>query len=227
MQPDAVGQADDLSVGAGLASKNIVLVGLPGAGKSTVGRRLASRLSIPFADADAEIERAANMTIQEMFASHGEAVFREGETRVIARLLAEGPQVIATGGGAFMSQKTREAIAERGISVWLDAPTEVLHSRVARRSHRPLFNGVDMMVKLKELRAVRDPVFALADVRVVSSFGPHERVVNKIVAALERRGATAAGGVGAPDAAAPISTPSDATASDPTASDPIASGEAH
>lgn len=166
---------------AALAGRNVVLVGLPGVGKSSVGRRLAAALEIPFVDADHEIEKAAGMTIADIFASRGEAAFREGEARVIARLLEDGPQVIATGGGAFMAPATRAAIAGRGLSVWLDATDEVLLSRIAKRTNRPLFNGVDPAARLAELRAVRDPVFAEAAVRVTSSAGPHERVVTKII----------------------------------------------
>ncbi|WMS41604.1 shikimate kinase [Acuticoccus sp. MNP-M23] len=167
--------------------QNIVLVGLPGVGKSSVGRRLAYRLGLPFVDADNAIEDAAGMSIPDIFTTHGEAAFREGETRVITRLLRDGPQVVATGGGAFMSAETRAAVAELGISVWLDASNEVLVSRIAKRNHRPLFRGVDPNEKLKELRAVRDPLFAEANIRVASSFGPHERVVNRIVRALRAR----------------------------------------
>lgn len=167
--------------------QNIVLVGLPGVGKSSVGRRLAHRLSLPFVDADNAIEDAAGMSIPDIFTAHGEAAFREGETRVIIRLLRDGPQVVATGGGAFMAAETRAAIAAHGVSVWLDASNEVLLSRIARRTHRPLFRGVDPKEKLKELRAVRDPLFAEANIRVASSFGPHERVVTRIVRALRAR----------------------------------------
>jgi shikimate kinase len=164
-----------------LAGRNVVLVGLPGAGKSSVGRRLAAVLEIPFVDADVEIEKAAGMTIADIFATRGEAEFRDGEARVIARLLDDGPQVIATGGGAFMAASTREAIAARGVSVWLDAGNDVLLSRIAKRTNRPLFNGVDPEHRLNELRAARDPVFAEALIRVTSSAGPHERVVSAIL----------------------------------------------
>ncbi|MEM9223448.1 MAG: shikimate kinase [Pseudomonadota bacterium] len=173
--------------------ENIVLVGLPGAGKSSVGRRLAARLGVPFTDADAEIEAAAGMSIADIFAAHGEAAFREGEARVIGRLLREGPQVVATGGGAFMSKETRDAISANGISVWLDASTDVLLSRIVRRSHRPLFHDVDPRAKLIQLRAERDPVFAQAAIRITSSAGPHERVVNRIVKALRARGSVRKG----------------------------------
>lgn len=167
--------------------RSVVLVGLPGAGKSSVGKRLAARLGLPFVDADTEIERAAGMSIADIFATHGETAFREGETRVIARLLTEGPQVIATGGGAFMSAATRTAARKHGISVWLDASTDVLVSRVAKRNHRPLFHGVDPRKRLLELRAARDPTFAEADIRIASSAGPHDRVVNRIMRALKTR----------------------------------------
>lgn len=170
-----------------LGGRNLVLVGLPGAGKSSVGKRLAARLSIPFVDADCEIEKAAGMAIADIFASHGEPAFREGEARVIARLLSDGPKVIATGGGAFMAEATRRAIAERGIAIWLDARTDVLVSRVAKRNHRPLFQGVDPRAKIEELRAARDPVFAKAPVRVTSSAGPHERVVTAVLDAVQAR----------------------------------------
>lgn len=169
---------------SGIGRRTLVLVGLPGAGKSTVGKRLAARLGLKFADADGEIERAAGMSIAEIFQRDGEPAFRAGERRVIARLLRKGPQVLATGGGAFMAEETRAAIAKDGISIWLDAPSSVLLARVARRSHRPLFNGVDPGAKLMELRAQRDPVFALAKVKVTSSSGPHDRVVDDIVRAL-------------------------------------------
>lgn len=177
-----------------LSGRNLVLVGLPGAGKSSVGKRLAARLGIPFVDADCEIEKAAGMPIAEIFAAHGEPAFREGEARVIARLLTDGQRVIATGGGAFMSEVTRRAVADRGIAIWLDARTDVLVSRVAKRDHRPLFQNVDPRQKIEELRAVRDPVFAEAPVRVTSSSGPHERVVNAIIKALSVHLSAPAGG---------------------------------
>ncbi|WP_245803103.1 shikimate kinase [Acuticoccus yangtzensis] len=166
--------------------RNPVLVGLPGAGKSSVGKRLATRLGVPFVDADTEIEKAAGMTIDEIFKMHGEPAFRDGEARVIARLVQAGPHVIATGGGAFMRADTRAAIAEGGIAVWLDAPTDVLIARIMRRDNRPLFHNVDPRQKLLDLRAIRDPHFAEAPVKVLSSAGPHDRVVNAIVRELQR-----------------------------------------
>lgn len=169
-----------------LDGRNLVLVGLPGAGKSSVGRRLAAQLAIPFVDADSEIEKAAGMSISDIFATHGEAAFREGETRVISRILQDGPLVLATGGGAFMSADTRRAIAAHGIAIWLDAATDILVARISKRTHRPMFHNVDARAKLKELRAVRDPVFAEAPIRVVSSSGPQERVVGAILRALRQ-----------------------------------------
>lgn len=171
---------------ARLGTRSLVLVGLPGAGKSSVGKRLAARLHLAFVDADCEIEKAAGLSIADIFERHGEPAFREGEERVIARLLQEGPQVLATGGGAFMSAATRAAIAQRGVAIWLDATTDVLVSRIAKRNHRPMFRNVNPWAKVKELRSMRDPMFAQAPIRVVSSAGPHERVVSRILTALDR-----------------------------------------
>jgi len=168
-----------------LGGRSIVLVGMMGAGKSSVGRRLAARLDLPFSDADTEIEQAANQTIPEIFATHGEAYFRDGERRVIGRLLREGPRVIATGGGAFMSAETRTAIAELGVSVWLDAEFHVLRDRLKRKSNRPLLAGVDLDERLKTLIAERYPIYALADVRVKSSDVPQDSVVEAVMAALD------------------------------------------
>ena len=137
------GSQPQASLGAALGRRSVVLVGMMGAGKSSVGRRLAARLGIPFVDADIEIEKAAGMTISEIFAAHGEPYFRAGETRVIARLLESGPQVLATGGGAFMNAETRAAIRAKGISVWLRATLEVLNRRIKRRGDRPLLKSAD------------------------------------------------------------------------------------
>lgn len=162
--------------------RSIVLVGLMGAGKSSVGKRLAQRLGLPFVDADTEIEAAAGMTIAEIFAQHGEPHFREGERKVIARLLEGPPKVLATGGGAFMDPETRRLVRQRGRSVWLKAELDVLVRRCARRTHRPLLNqGSDLATTLKRLMDLRYPVYAEADLTVESHDGPHERVVEAIV----------------------------------------------
>lgn len=167
-----------------LGARSIVLIGMMGAGKSTVGRRLAARLGLPFADADTEIEKAAGCSIPEIFAAHGEAYFRDGERRVIARLLDEGPQVVAAGGGAWMNPQTREKVAEKGISVWLKADLDLLRRRVKRRNNRPLLAGTDAGEKLMQLSAERDPVYALADVTVISGDVPHDTVVDDMLSEL-------------------------------------------
>jgi shikimate kinase len=169
-----------------LGSRSIVLVGLPGCGKSAIGRRLAPRLGLPFVDADEEIERAAGKPIREIFADHGEAYFRDGERRVIARLLASGPQVLATGGGALMSQETRENVRRAGISVWVKADLPILVRRVSKRNNRPLFEGRDPDVVMKELMDARYPVYATADIVVESRDVPHEIIVGEIIDGLAR-----------------------------------------
>ena len=180
---------DDLarSLREGLGRRSIVLVGMMGAGKSSIGRRLGRRLGLPFVDADVEIERVANMTIPEIFAAWGEPAFRDGERRVIARLLGGGPQVLATGGGAFMSPETRARIAERGLSVWLRADADVLMRRVRKRADRPLLRTPDPEGTLRRLLAEREPTYALADIEIHSREAPHEAAVEEIVAALRAR----------------------------------------
>jgi shikimate kinase len=170
-----------------LGDRSVVLVGMPGAGKTTIGRRLAAILRLPFVDADHEIERAAAMTIPEIFEKYGEAEFRDGEKRVIARLLEGGRQVIATGGGAFMAEETRAAIGRRGVSVWLKADVETLIGRVRRKSNRPLLAGDDPEGALRRLLAAREPVYAGADVIVTSRDVAHDDVVAALVAALADR----------------------------------------
>ena len=166
--------------------KPIVLVGLMGAGKSCVGRRLAVAIGLPFVDADKEIEEAAGCTIQDLFSRYGEAEFRDGERRVIHRLL-EGPlQVLATGGGAFMDARTRAEICGKGISVWLRADLDLLVRRTQRRGNRPLLNVVDPQAKLAELIAERYPVYAEADIIVDSDDSPPEVTVERVIAALRR-----------------------------------------
>ena len=172
------------ALGAALGQRSIVLIGMMGAGKSSIGRRLAARLGIPFVDADAEIETAASMTIPEIFATHGEPYFRAGEKRVIARLLDNGPQVLATGGGAVMDQNTRDLIHIKGISVWLKADLDVLLKRTKRRNDRPLLQGTDPRAKLQELMTARYPVYAEADITVDSVDGPPEVTLERVVDAL-------------------------------------------
>lgn len=155
-----------------------------GAGKSAIGRRLASRLGMPFVDADDEIESAAGCSISDIFELHGEAAFRDGERRVIARLLARPPHVLATGGGAFMDPETRAAIRESGISVWLRAELDLLVSRVSRRNNRPLLAGGDTYAILQRLMAERHPIYAQADIVVESRDGPHEQTVETVLGAL-------------------------------------------
>ncbi|WP_417687704.1 shikimate kinase [Roseibium sp.] len=170
---------------AALGDRSIVLVGIMGCGKSTVGRRLAHKLGLNFVDADTEIERAANMSIAEIFAAHGEPYFRSGEERVIARLLKEGPQVLATGGGAFMSGATRDAIEECGISVWLKADFDTVMARVRKKATRPLLQNPDPEGTMKELMAKRHPVYSKANLTVHSREVPHEVVMQEIIDALE------------------------------------------
>lgn len=167
-----------------LAGRPVVLVGLMGAGKTTIGRRLAQRLGLPFADADKEIEQAADMTIPEIFEAHGEDYFRSGEARVIARLLEDGQKVLATGGGAFMNDETRNKIAQCAVSVWLKADLPLLMKRVRRKSHRPLLRTADPEAVMRDLIARRYPVYALADLTVESRDVPHARIVDDVIAAL-------------------------------------------
>jgi len=158
----------------------IVLVGLMGAGKTTIGRRLAARLGLPFLDADAEIESAAGMSIEEIFARHGEAHFRAGERRVIARLLTGAPVVLATGGGAFMDPETRSLIKEMALSIWLRADLDLLLKRVAKRNNRPLLKTGDPREVMTRLMSLRYPVYAEADMTVDTVDGPHDNVVRMI-----------------------------------------------
>ena len=164
----------------------IVLVGLMGVGKSTVGRRLAQRLNLPFADADTEIETAAGMPIPEIFERFGEPYFRDGERRVIARLIDGSPKVIATGGGAFVQPETRALILEEATAIWLDADLDVLVDRVRRRDSRPLLKGRDPREVLADLARVRNPLYAEAHIRVPSNRAPHDVTVAAILKAIGR-----------------------------------------
>jgi shikimate kinase len=165
-----------------LGLRSIVLVGMMGVGKSSIGRRLGARLGLPFVDADTEIEKAAGMSIADIFARHGEASFRTGEARVIARLLEGGPQVLATGGGAVMNAETRATIKVKGVSVWLSAEFDVLMRRIAKRKNeRPMLQTADPAATLRQLLADREPVYAQSDITVQSREVPHDAIVSEIV----------------------------------------------
>ena len=168
-----------------LVDRPVVFIGMMGAGKSAIGRMLAERLGIPFVDADHEIERAANMTIAEIFETHGEAHFRDGERRVIERLLHSGPCILATGGGAYMDPRTRDLIAGHGVSVWLNASFDVLWERVSRKSHRPLLHTPDPQGTLKKLIKDRYPVYAKAAITVISDHISKEEMVARVFEALK------------------------------------------
>lgn len=173
------------AIRAALQRRSVVLVGMMGVGKSSIGRRLAARLAVPFVDADSEIEKAADMSIPDIFARHGEPYFRSGEARVIGRLLDNGPQVLATGGGAFMNEATRAAIKAKGVSIWLAAEFDVLVRRIAKRKNdRPMLATDDPAETLRQLLKVREPVYALADITVQSRETPHDAIVGEIVTAL-------------------------------------------
>lgn len=178
----------DAEITAALGRRSIVLVGMMGAGKSTIGRRLAARLRLPFLDADIEIEAAhAGVTIPEIFATHGEPYFRDGEARVIARLLDNGPAVIATGGGAFMREETRNRIAEKAVSIWLKADADVIMKRVKRRADRPLLQTEDPAATVSRLLEAREPVYQTADLTIWSRDVPHDRIVDECIDALRAR----------------------------------------
>ncbi len=166
--------------------KTLVLIGLMGAGKTSIGKRLAAKLGLPFVDADHEIERAAGCTIQEIFDRFGETGFRDGERRVIARLLDQPVQVLSTGGGAFMDEVTRQTIRERGISIWLRADLDLLVHRTARRDHRPLLRQGDPRAVLGRLMDIRYPVYAQADLTVDSDDSPPDVTTDRVIAALRQ-----------------------------------------
>jgi shikimate kinase len=178
----------DAEVASALGARCIVLIGMMGAGKSTIGRRLAARLRLAFVDADTEIETAhAGMTIPEIFAAHGEPYFRDGEARVIARLLDHGPAVVATGGGAFMREETRGRVRDKAISIWLKADAEVIMKRVRRRSDRPLLQNADPEGTVARLLGEREPVYQQADITIASRDVPHEKIVDECLAALHEK----------------------------------------
>ncbi len=169
-----------------LEGRSVVLIGLMGAGKTAVGRRLAGRLDLAFTDADNEIEAAAGCSIPDIFALYGEAAFRDGERKVITRLMSEGPRVLATGGGAYMDPETRAAIADKGIAVWLRADVDLLARRTAGKRHRPLLEVEDPRARLESLMAERYPVYGRADVIVDARDEPVERTVDRVLDELAR-----------------------------------------
>jgi len=179
-------QRNSKSAEAPMKRGPIVLVGMMGVGKSTVGRRLAARLGLHFVDADEEIEKAAGMTITEMFERYGESYFRDGERRVIARLMDGEPKVIATGGGAFMQEETRNLILEHALAIWLNADIDTLVDRVSRREGRPLLKGKDPRLVLTQLAEIRNPVYALCPIHVKSAAAPHDVAVDSIMEQLSQ-----------------------------------------
>jgi shikimate kinase len=170
-----------------LGARSVVLVGMMGAGKSTIGRRLAARLGLPFFDADVEIEAAAGMSIPDIFETRGEPDFREGEARVIARLLDSGPAVIAPGGGALMKKETRDRIRDKAVSIWLKADVDIIMRRVKRRSDRPLLRTADPEATVGRLLSEREPIYQQADLTVWSRDVPHDKIVDECVEALHGR----------------------------------------
>jgi len=179
--------SQDAEIAAALGARCVVLIGMMGAGKSTIGRRMAARLKLPFLDADTEIEAAAGMSIPDIFEAHGEPHFRDGEARVIARLLDNGPAVIATGGGAFMREETRNRIRDKAVSIWLKADAEVIMRRVRRRSDRPLLHTADPEGTVERLLGEREPVYQGADLTVLSREVPHDKIVDECLEALRDR----------------------------------------
>jgi shikimate kinase len=183
--PAGASTSQEAEIIAALGTRSIVLVGMMGAGKSTIGRRLSARLRLPFLDADTEIELAhAGMTIPEIFAAHGEPYFRDGEARVIARLLDGGPVVLATGGGAFMREETRNRIRDKAVSIWLKADADIIMRRVKRRADRPLLQTADPAATVGRLIEEREPVYQHADLTIWSRDVPHERIVDECIDAL-------------------------------------------
>lgn len=186
-QPPNRASATAANITGALGARSLALIGLMGAGKSAIGRRLAARLDLPYADADAEIEAAAGEPIEDIFANHGEAYFRDGERRVIARLLDSGPMVLATGGGAYMNEETRERMRQSAISIWLRADLALLMQRVGRRDNRPLLKTGDPQAVMERLILERYPIYAQADITIESRDVPHDVIVDEIIAALAER----------------------------------------
>jgi shikimate kinase len=180
----STGPTPEADIVAALGRRLVVLVGMMGAGKSTIGRRLAARLGIPFVDADAEIELAHRMPIPDIFETYGEAYFRDGEARVIARLLEAGPTVLATGGGAFMREETRRRICDKAVSIWLRADVDIIMRRVRRRADRPLLQTADPEATVSRLISEREPVYQIANLTIASREVPHDKIVDECVDAL-------------------------------------------
>ncbi|MGB6397714.1 MAG: shikimate kinase [Bradyrhizobium sp.] len=185
--PADVNASREAEILAALGTRLIVLVGMMGAGKSTIGRRLAARLGMPFLDADSEIEAAAGMSISDIFEVHGEPHFRDGEARVIARLLDGGAAVLATGGGAFMREDTRNRVGAKAVSIWLKADADIIMRRVRRRADRPLLQTADPEAAVGRLISEREPIYQHADLTIWSREVPHEKVVDECVDALHAR----------------------------------------
>jgi shikimate kinase len=177
----------DAEIASALGKRCVVLIGMMGAGKSTIGRRMAARLRLPFLDADTEIETAAGMSIPDIFETHGEPHFRDGEARVIARLLDGGPAVIATGGGAFMREETRGRVRDKAVSIWLKADAEVIMKRVRRRTDRPLLQNADPEATVGRLLGEREPVYGTADLTILSRDVPHDKIVDECMEALHAK----------------------------------------
>jgi shikimate kinase len=182
--PAGASASQEAEISAALGRRSVVLVGMMGAGKSTIGRRLAARLRLPFRDADTEIEAAAGMPIPDIFETHGEPHFRDGEARVISRLLESGPCVLATGGGSLMREETRNRIRDKAVSIWLKADAEIIMRRVKRRADRPLLHTADPAATVERLIGEREPVYQSADLTVWSRDVPHEKIVDECVEAL-------------------------------------------
>ena len=203
--PETASQAtasnsQEADIASALGTRSVVLVGMMGAGKSTIGRRLASRLRLPFLDADTEIELAhAGMTIPEIFATHGEPYFRDGEARVIARLLDQGPVILATGGGAFLREETRNRISDKAVSIWLKAEADIIMRRVKRRADRPLLKTADPAGTVERLIIEREPFYRHADLTIWSRDVPHEKIVDECIEALHLRLCGEAAAAPAPD----------------------------
>src|SRR5712691_4523952 len=182
--PAGTSASQDAEISAALGTRSIVLVGMMGAGKSTIGRRLSARLRLPFLDADMEIEAAAGMSIPDIFEAHGEPHFRDGEARVIARLLDSGPAVIATGGGAFLREETRSRIGSKAVSIWLKADADIIMKRVKRRADRPLLRTADPAATVGRLIEEREPVYRHADLTIWSRDVPHDKIVDECIDAI-------------------------------------------